>query len=193
MTDTDGSAQAPDSIEVGASLSSGTIRYWRAKEAVAKGELILGSQINALGRLMTSASSVLGWSVTISLALTAGIASAISSRSAGTASSNAPAIPQLGGLLWPALAAETLLLITAICCVCVLWPGRWRPPGHDPALVLNAAYETELQVLESMASGYAVAVTENSKGLGRLEKLLRSAWVCFVAAPVVGLIVYAMT
>jgi hypothetical protein len=56
--------------------------------------------------------------------------------------------------------------------------------------VLNASYDTELEILEAMAGGYAEAVDENSKGLDRLEKLIRSAWACFVAAPIVGLIIY---
>jgi hypothetical protein len=179
-------------IEVGASRSDGTIRYWVAKEAVTKGELILGSQISSLARLMTSASSVLGWSVTISIALIAAIASKVFDPAVSTTASKSTtlAMPQLGNLLWPAVAAEVLLLITAVCCVCVLWPGRWRPPGHDPGLVLKTTYETELEVLEAMAGGYAQAVAENSNGLDRIEKILRCAWVCFVSAPVAGLLMH---
>ena len=83
-------------------------------------------------------------------------------------------------------------MIAAISCVFVLWPGSWRPPGHHPSQVLQASYGTELEILESMASGYAEAVEQNSKGLDRLAKLLRAAWVCFVTAQIAGLIVYAI-
>ena len=176
----------PALIEVGASRADGDIRYWRAKEAVAKGELILTSQISALTRMMTSASSILGWSVTISIALVAAMASRFG---AGNTSSNVA--PLLLDLFWPALATEVLLLTTAICCVSVLWPSKWRAPGHNADLVLNSPYETELEILESMASGYVEAFRKNLVGLLRLEILLRVAWICFVAAPVAGLLTYS--
>jgi hypothetical protein len=175
---------APDEspIEFGASRSEGNLRYWLAKEAVSKGELFLGSQISALARLMASATSILGWSVTISLALTGLIASSLVSR--------VPPTGVISRVVGPAAAAEVLLILAAVLCVCVLWPGTWRPPGHHPARVLNAQYDTELEVLESMAEGYAEAVEQNTTGLARLEMLLRSAWLCFVAAPVVGFVLY---
>jgi hypothetical protein len=169
-------------IEFGASRGEGNLRYWLAKEAVLKGELFLGSQINALGRLMTSATSILGWSVTISLALTGVIASSLVSQIVPGA--------LISRIFWPAASAEILLITAAVCCVCVLWPGTWRPPGHHPNRVLNAAFGTELEVLESMAEGYGEAVEHNTIGLARLEVLLRAAWVSFVAAPVIGFVLY---
>jgi hypothetical protein len=175
---------APDerSIEFGASGSEGNLRYWLAKEAVSKGELFLGSQISALARLTASATSILGWSVTISLALTGVIASSLVPR--------VPSIDVIARVVRAAAIAEILLILAAVLCVCVLWPGTWRPPGHHPGRVLNAPYETELEVLESMAEGYAEAVEKNTTGLARLEMLLRAAWLCFVAAPVVGFFLY---
>jgi hypothetical protein len=184
------SPPAPDEqpIEFGASRGEGTLRYWLAKEAVSKGELFLGSQISALARLMTSATSILGWSVTISLALTGVIASSVISRIPSGGPSNR--------VIWPAATAEVLLIVAAVCCVCVLWPGRWRPPGHHPGWVLNPSYgteseyATELEVLESMARGYVEAVERNATGLARLDVFLRAAWVCFVMAPVSGFVLY---
>ncbi|HVC54993.1 MAG TPA: hypothetical protein VND95_03505 [Stellaceae bacterium] len=162
------------------------MRYWLAKEAVAKGEMLLGSQNSSLGRLSANATSIMGWSVTISLALTAAIASAL------LPPANAPAhtASLLSHLLWPAAAAESLMLIASICCFVVLWPGKWSVAAFEPDLVLNTPYETELEVLEAMASGYAEGVARNASGLNRLEKLLRVAWLCFMASPVVGLIAY---
>ena len=179
-------------IEVGSSITDGTIRYWKAKEGVTKGEVLLGSQISSMSRLMTSATSILGWSVTISLALTAAIASALAPPPSSSGNPNPAASWFLSHLLWPAVAAEILLLIAAICCVRVLWPATWRAPGHDPALVLSAPYDTELEVLESMASGYAEAARYNGRALSRLEGWLRTAWASFAAAPIIGLLLYAV-
>jgi hypothetical protein len=44
-------AAGPAFIEVGASHNDGSLRYWLAKEAVTKGETLLGSQSMSLGRL----------------------------------------------------------------------------------------------------------------------------------------------
>ena len=177
---------APDErpIEFGTSQSEGTLRYWLAKEAVSKGELFLGSQIGALARLMASATSVLGWSVTISLALTGVIASALLPR--------VPPHEVIRRIVGPAAGAEILLILAAVLCVCVLWPGTWRPPGHHPGRVLNAPYTTGLEVLESMAEGYSEAVEHNATGLARLERFLRVAWLCFVAAPILGFVLYVV-
>jgi hypothetical protein len=178
------SPPAPDEqpIEFGASRGEGTLRYWLAKEAVSKGELFLGSQISALARLMTSATSILGWSVTISLALTGVIASSLVPR--------VPPSGVINRIVWPAAIAEILLILTAVLCVCVLWPGKWRPPGHHPGHLMSAPYDTELEVLESMAEGYTEAVEHNATALTRLERSLRIAWLCFVAAPIVGFLLY---
>jgi hypothetical protein len=179
----------PTAIEVGATRGDGTLRYWQAKEAVGKGELLLGSQISALSRIMSSATSILGWSVTISLALSGVIASTL----VAPVSTHSTTGAALGHLLWAAASAETLLIAAATCCVCVLWPSRWHPPGHDPALLMEAPYDSELEILEGLAGGYAQAAARNSRGLDRLEKFLRTAWLCFVAAPIVGLLVFAAT
>jgi hypothetical protein len=176
----------PAHIEVGASHDDGSLRYWLAKEAVGKGELLLGSQNTSLGRLLSNASSMMGWSVTISLALTAAIASALL-----PAGNPATAMASLAGqLLWPAAMAEALMLIAAICCFRVLWPGRWHVAGYDPNLVLNTSYNTELELFEAMASGYAQAADRNAGGLTHLEKWLRAAWLCFIGSPITGLAVY---
>ena len=82
-----GAAGGSELIEVGASLRNGEIRYWKAKEAINKGETLLKAQIDSVPRQMTSATSVLGWSVTISIALTAVIASGLRSPVATKAGS----------------------------------------------------------------------------------------------------------
>jgi hypothetical protein len=179
-----GSTAAP--IEVGASRQEGTLRYFLAAEAVTKGELLLASQVTSIGRLQTSATAIMGWTVTISLALTAAIASALASQT------NPPATAPnaLSHLFWPAISSQVLVLIAALCCFVVLFPGRWHVPGVEPELILGLSYDTELEALESIASGYGQAASRNGRHLTRLEHLLRIAWSSFIGAPVAAMLIY---
>ena len=188
MTDRDaGPAAAP--IEVGASRQEGTLRYLLAKEAETKGELLLASQITSIGRLQTSATSMMGWSVTISLALTAAIASALASPA--NLPANAP--KALSHLFWPAISSQVLILIAGFCCFVVLFPGRWHVPGVEPELILGSPYDTELEVLEAMASGYGQAASRNGPRIIRLEYLLRIAWISFIGAPFAAVVSYIVS
>ena len=171
-----GAAGGSELIEVGASLRNGEIRYWKAKEAINKGETLLKAQIDSVPRQMTSATSVLGWSVTISIVLTAVIASGLQSPVATKAGSQSMS-DITGHLLWSASAAELFLLISAICCVCVLWPaGVWFPPGISPTELLNSPHDTELTTLEALARGYADRVDDNYRRLEYLVRFLRIAY-----------------
>src|SRR5262245_54989647 len=73
MHDDLASDSAPDptplAIEVGA--SDDTLRYWLAKEALRQGEVQMAAQSAALQSLASRATSILGWSVTITGALAA--------------------------------------------------------------------------------------------------------------------------
>lgn len=173
-------------IEVGASSDDGTLRYWLAKEAVAKGETLLGSQSSSLGRLSANAVSMMGWSVTISLALTAAIASALLPINSTLAHTET----LLNHLLWPTIVAEGLMLAASICCFVIIWPGKWHVAEFEPELVLGTSYGTELEVLEAMAGGCAIALADNARGLTRLEKWLRVARLCFIGSPMMGLVAY---
>ena len=139
---------------------------------------------------------MLGWSVTVALAIPTALASvnALAAALGSSVSTSGKPLPGtatfLNHSLWPGVTAEIFLLSAAACCLRVLWPSKWHPPGHDPTLVLNAPYDTELEVLEAMASGYADAVDHNGRGLTRLERWLRGAWVCFLAAPITAAILY---
>jgi hypothetical protein len=56
-------------IEVGAADEDGTIDHWIAKESVRQGELLLANQIGLRTMYSISSTSILGWSVTISIGL----------------------------------------------------------------------------------------------------------------------------
>jgi hypothetical protein len=116
MTLPTASASEDNEIEVGALGDS--LRYWLAKEALRQGELGLTSQMSALDAMMSRASAIFGWSVTVSIALV-GIAS----------------LP--GGSQLPAFAALVFTFLAAVCCVCALWPRNWVLNGYDPVPVIN--------------------------------------------------------
>ncbi|MBV9735420.1 MAG: hypothetical protein JO209_05880 [Acidisphaera sp.] len=170
-------------IEVGASDQDGSIRYWIAKETVRQGELLLASQIAEMNSLMARASSILGWSVTIVLALGAALAAlhvpASSARDAGLA----------GRFFVPVMLTAISSFVAAVVCVFVLWPGRWHAPGHEPRWVASIPFPSELETLEAMGGGYAQAAARNAVALRRLELSLRAF---FAAAPAVGLFAYCV-
>ena len=180
----------PELIQVGASRQSGEIRYWKSKAAIDKGELLLKAQIDSVPRQTTSATSILGWSITISIALTAVIATSLQPYVAPEAGSQSNSYIS-SHLLWPASVAELFLLVSAICCVRVLWPGGiWFSPGVSPTDLLNSPHDTELTTLEALARGYADRIDDNYQRLEYLVRFLRVAWVCFVVSPVAGLAAY---
>lgn len=161
---------APDTIEVGA--ADDTLRYSLAKEALRQGELQIAAQISALQSLATRATAILGWSVTVASALTA---AAIS-----------------GPWKIEALTAAGFMFAAGLCCVIALWPRDWTLPGHDPRWLLSSPFNTELEVLESMASGYANGNANNLERLHRFGRLLRAAWLLFLLTPLGGVIGWAL-
>jgi hypothetical protein len=175
----------PGTIDVGAANSDGSLRLWKARTAVAQGELLLGAHQNSIGRVTTSASSLLGWSVTIALALGAAIPTLIPGTGTQTANQQF-----LSKLLWPAVASFGCILIAAIFCVSVLWPSYWRAAAVGSEAIRKDTSDTELQVLEAVALGYELGIAENDAKLRSLQTRLRAAWLLFPAAPAVGVLVY---
>jgi hypothetical protein len=190
MSVTGGAAESelPSEIEVGATVDDGTLDYWVAKETIRQGELRLATQITSMNGIMNRATSILGWSVTISLALIAWLASNNISAVPGTLPN-----PANFPFVKAAIAVATCTLAAALCCIPVLWPGEWRGPGHDPNLLRTATYGTEIEMLKAMACGYAQASALNARALGHLIVWLRAAWVFFVVSPAVGFITYLLT
>lgn len=158
-------------VEVGANSADGDSRLFFAKEAVRQGELMLASQSTGLDGLLSRTSSLFGWTVTVSVGLTAAISSTA----------------------WKIPAATTGLftILSAACCILALWPRGWRRAGNDPAWFLREPYGTELETLEAAAGGYARNTGKNAKRLNSSGYWLRAAWSLFGAAPLVGIATYA--
>jgi hypothetical protein len=152
------------SVEVGA--VDADLRLWLAKEAVRNGELLLASQLSNLTAMETRATALFGWSVPTILALGA---AALNTRYTG-----------------PAIAAASLLGGAAVACAHGLWPQKWRHAGYHPGEILNEKLTSELEVLESIAGGYAKGADLNNARLDQLADCLRFAWVFFIVSPVAG-------
>jgi hypothetical protein len=152
-------------IEVGASRDA--LRYWLAKEALRQGELGLTAQISALDAMMSRASSMFGWSVTVTLALV------------GASSFHT-------NFQISAFAALASAFLAAVCCVCALWPRNWALNGYDPDFVVNQTLKTELEVLESLAAGLAEGKRLNAVASRKVAIFLRVGWTLFCLAPAAG-------
>jgi hypothetical protein len=166
-------------------VNDGNYGYWLAKETVRHGELRLGTQISSMNGMMSRATSILGWGVTISLALGGWLGA-----NSVAAASGKPSDPVNFQVLIGALAVALSTFFSAVCCIPVLWPGRWYGPGHEPKLLLDAPCESELEMLQAMALGYRNASARNVVALGRLILWLRAAWLFFVASPAAGIAAY---
>jgi uncharacterized membrane protein YgcG len=158
----------PKTIEVGAADDS--IRYWLAKEAIRQGDLAIVTQISAIQSLATRATAILGWSVTVSGALIAAAVAGPWKLAAGV--------------------ATAIMFLAAFCCFVALWPRDWKLSGHSSRWLLSAPHATELEVLESMALGYAEGSDLNSRSPQRFARWLRAAWIFFLMAPLAGFVAW---
>jgi hypothetical protein len=147
-------------IAVGAIGSE--LRYWRAKEAVRQAELRLSSQTDARRGFEARVTAMLGWIVAASSILTAGL----------LGSSHERAIAAMSALI-PLLAGAGL-------CIAMIWPSWWSNAGYDPDKITESGLGTELEILESMAAGYAAGIAHNENWLRRAS-LLMSAVFCLTA------------
>lgn len=158
--------------EVGSCRGDGSIRYWCAREALRQGEIRLEQQLAAIDDVRARSGWLVGWCVTLAAALFAGAAA--------------------GYFPIPAAAAAVLAVLAAFCCVAVLWPRAWDSAGGWASWVMTEPYETELEVLEALAQGCVASAAENGLRIARASFLLRAALVLFIAAPVVGAIIWVL-
>jgi hypothetical protein len=156
--------------EVGA--AGGDLRYWLAKEALRQSEARLAGQATSLQAMETRATSLLTWSVTLSMALTA---AATDDR-----------------FRWPAITGAAFALATAATALAALWPRPWFAGGHRPTSLEKLGHDTELGYLEQMALGNEVAADRNEQRLRAFARLLRLCWISFAIAPVAAALTLAL-
>lgn len=153
-------------------------RLWCAREALRQGELRISGQMGSVSLMVSRAMTALGWSVTLSLALT-------------TASSIFPA---KSGVAVPI----TFLLLAAVLFLFVILPRGWGVPGDDPSWIMSRPYLSELEMVEALAKRASRDCETNAVKLVRLSWSLRLGCllmvlaVCAALAEVAGLVAPAL-
>ncbi|NPD67264.1 hypothetical protein HN018_06715 [Lichenicola cladoniae] len=162
---------APPDPELGA--VGAPFRLWRAKEAFRQGEMTLTQQSLALDGLRVQATSLLGWSVTIGVAL-----------AAAALTTHLPAV---------AVTVVTSITITAALSIAVLWvTNAWRWPSFNPLQILDHEHKSELLLLESLAVGSNLSIVQNSALIKVRARFLRVAWINFASMPLLAMLAYSM-
>lgn len=164
------SQDAPD-IEVGA--TEGDLRYWRAKEAVRQGEARLSAQAAIRTALEARATALTGWSAVSLLAATgAGFTAKDTAGFTGAA------------------CAGLALFGAAIVGIHAVRPRDWAMVGYDPEVIISDQLGSELEVLESIATGLSPGIQANNRRLNAMARMLRWAGWALIAAPVIGAAAY---
>ena len=165
-------APQPDGglIEVGA--AGGDFRYWRAREALRHAELRLSVQSQATQALESRATSMIGWNVTLGLALVAAVFNGTHALAAAI--------------------AALCLLAAALLCIIAIARRTWIGPGYQPKDVMGNRSTTELEAIEAMLERYQQAVNENSLSFNRFQAMLNIALFFMIAAPVAGTLIFAL-
>jgi hypothetical protein len=170
-TNTDTAASDESYIEVGA--AEGDLRYWRAKEAVRQGEARLTAQAAIRTALEARATALTGWAAISLLAATgAGFTAKDTAGRAGAAG------------------AGSILFVAAIIGIHAVRPRDWAMVGYDLAVISADRLESELEVLESIASGLSPGIQANNRRLNEMGRMLRWAGWLLIVAPTVGAITY---
>ncbi|GBQ69736.1 hypothetical protein AA103196_2295 [Ameyamaea chiangmaiensis NBRC 103196] len=145
-----------DPGEVGAATDSRTLRLWRAHEAQRQGELRLSAQTVSISGIMGRSATLIGWTLTITLALS-------------TASATA------GHRLLMISAA--MALASAMIAIVNFRPFRWGLSGDLPSYVLGTdskpvTFETELEYVEALALRAQMDLDANNVRVDRAARVL---------------------
>ena len=164
-------ATEADEIEVGA--TGGSLRICLAREAMRNAEARLTAQAASLTATETRATSILGWVVAGVFLLGAGAVSDPHTLA--------------GHFRAAAASAAIMLLASGLLCVTGLWPRDWTVVGYQPGEITDTGLTTELELLEHLYEGYSEGIIQNDARLISFGNTLATAWVFFLAAPVVAL------
>jgi hypothetical protein len=166
----DGTTGVPE-IEVGA--TGADLRYWKAKEAVRQGESRLAAQAAVRVALEARSTALTGWAA-VSLLATTG---------AGFAAKDVAGFTG-------ALVTGFILFAAAVLGIHAARPRNPSMVGYDPTVIISDPLESELEVLESIGTGFSPGIQLNNLRLTEMAKLLRWAGWLLIAAPVIGGSVY---
>jgi len=147
------------------------LHLWLVKEAMRQGEMRLTQQLEVANRARERATSLLGWSAAASAGL---VAVAVQS-------------PWRNLALFPAFA----FVVCGLCCVIALWPRGMTSPGGYAAWLLKGPHPSEREVLEAMAKGMVETEAKNATAVSATIYPLKCAWVLFVTAALLGVLLTA--
>lgn len=142
------------------------LRLCLAVEAVRQGELRLAGQQANIQAGEARATSVLGWSA------------------AGLSAMAVLALDQERRIL--VAPSAVLLALCVIMCIAALWPKDWNTPGYTRADLEAWQVGSELELRESLASGYERCAAENKEQMDHFARCMKVAWVSLALAPVAG-------
>lgn len=148
--------------------ADGDLRFCLALEAVRQGELRLAGQQANLQAGEARATSVLGWSAT------------------GLSAMAVLALDQQRRML--VIPSAILLALCIIMCIAALWPKEWHTAGYTMADLRTWQIGSELELRESLASGYEAAAKGNKEQMDHFARCMKVAWLSLALAPIAAIL-----
>ncbi|KAA8384321.1 hypothetical protein FKW31_12240 [Acetobacter sp. DmW_136] len=151
-------------------VNGNNFSFWLIKEALQSGTDILTRQEKTIDALRTQATSMLGWFVTLTTAVTF-----------ASVSANKIAV----GACMAALGC-----IACVCCIVSLLPQKWVYKEFEPQQILEAQEESEKDFKYANALGYQYAIKINKEALDKTTTYIKYAWLIFCLMPPAGILFY---
>lgn len=119
--------------------------------------------------LKARATSLLSWVVTLSVA-------SVTASAASVFKQNIPFSISLAVI-------STLLILTAMCCVVVLFSKKWRKLDYREKYLDDFYQETQIETLKVQLDAHFCAIEENIIYYKRVQRFMQLAWVLFCLTP----------
>ncbi|WP_338332819.1 hypothetical protein [Acetobacter sp. LMG 32666] len=161
-----------ESDETSKGKTGGELTFWLIEEALRSGEDVLDRQEKTFDAKRAQATSMLGWFVSITTAVTF-----------ATVSTNKIAV---GACI------AALSTIPCCCCVYALMSKAWSYKQLHPNQVLDAKESSERDYKYVNALGQQEAIDDNAIILQKVNTALNAAWLTFCIIPIAGLLFYSI-
>ncbi|WP_025827531.1 hypothetical protein [Acetobacter okinawensis] len=148
------------------------LTFWLIEDALKSGGDVLDRQEKTFDAKRAQATSMLGWFVSITTAVTF-----------ATVSVHKIAV----GACIAALSS-----ISCCCCVYVLMSKDWNYKQMHPKQTLAATEANERDYKYANAKGLQEAIDDNTKTLQKIDQSLNAAWTIFCIMPIAGLLFYSI-
>lgn len=165
-------SEQPGSDEPVVGKTGSELKFWIIEEAIKSGGDVLDRQEKTFDAKRAQATSMLGWFVSITTAVTF-----------ATVSTNKIAV---GACI------ATLSAIPCCCCVYALMSKPWSYKQLHPMQIIEAAEDSERDYKYVNALGQQEAIDDNSKILQKVNTALNAAWLIFCIIPIAGLFFYSI-